>query len=223
MTLADPLTHRIVCHNCTMSNCAHCERPARAKGLCNAHYKKLLKYGNPIAGREVPGGLTRLERYTSYVDQRSRAGCWPWTGGIDRKGYGIFAGDDGETRAHRYGFSQLKRPLKPGETVDHTCHNRSPDCPGGNTCPHRSCQNPAHWEAVTNEINQARGKSFSAVNGRKTHCNWGHELTPENSYGYKGRRQCKKCARLAARGAHPRQLSHHLAWPGQPPARPSWP
>jgi hypothetical protein len=140
--------------------------------------------------------MTTMERYDIKVGRRGPDECWPWLAAIDKKGYSRFNGD-GETRAHRYGFSQLKRPLKPGETVDHTCHNRSPDCPGG-PCPHRSCQNPAHWEAVTDAVNQARGKSFSAVNARKTHCKWGHRLTPENSYGYKGRRQCKKCQRRRA-------------------------
>jgi hypothetical protein len=111
--------------------------------------------------------------------------------------------------AHRYGFGELVRPLEPGEVVDHICHNIDESCPGGNTCEHRACQNPAHWEAVTDEVNQARGKSFSAINGRKTHCDWGHDLTrPGSCYESQlPRRVCKECARLAARGQHPRQLA----------------
>lgn len=94
-------------------------------------------------------------------------------------------------------------------------------------CEHRACQNPAHWEAVQTSAEntqraverfepETRKKLAAEGDGRpgynialnrfKTHCKWGHELTPENSYGYKGRRQCKQCARLAARGIHPRQL-----------------
>lgn len=199
-----------MCHNCTMSNCAHCERPARAKGLCNAHYKKLLKYGDPLTGTTTSRGLnvTRLEVYLSFIDQRGPDDCWPWTGGRHYKNYGVFAdGKGGSEKAHRAGFSMLVRPLEEGEVVDHTCHNRDMTCPGGDACEHRACQNPAHWEAVDGDWeNVRRGQSFSAINARKDRCKWGHELTPENSYGYKGRRQCKKCARLAARGQHPRQL-----------------
>jgi hypothetical protein len=180
----------------------------RARRLCNAHYKKLLKYGDPLYGTSNMRGRPRLEQYQVKIDQRGPDDCWPWTAGRSKKTYGQFA--SGSMPAHRYGFSQLIRPLKPGETVDHTCHNRTPDCPGGNTCEHRLCQNPAHWEAVSDWVNGSRGQSFAATNARKKECDWGHDLTdPDNSYGYRGRRQCKKCARLAARGQHPRQLARH--------------
>jgi hypothetical protein len=146
-------------------------------------------------------GRTRLEQYLAKVDQRGPDECWPWLAGRSEKNYGQFAdGKGGSMPAHRFGFTVFIRPLEPAEVVDHTCHNRDESCAGGNTCEHRACQNPAHWEAVDDGTNGARGKSFSAVNARKTHCDSGHELTPENSYGYGNRRQCKTCARDAARG-----------------------
>lgn len=140
--------------------------------------------------------------YASFVDQRGPDECWPWTGHRSKKNYGQFAdGKGGSMQAHRYGFEQLARPLKPGETVDHICHNRDPECPGGDTCEHRACQNPAHWEAVPGVVNVARGKSFSAVNARKTHCPAGHELTEENTYRVHGGRgrQCKTCTKARAK------------------------
>jgi hypothetical protein len=183
-----------------VGTCAHCDRPTVAKGLCNAHRKKLMKYGDPLAGTTNMRGRTRLEQYLAKFDQHGPDECWPWTAGRSEKNYGQFAdGDGGSMPAHRFGFTAFIRPLEHGEVVDHTCHNRDDSCPGGDTCEHRACQNPAHWEAVDDDTNMERGKSFSAVNGRKTHCDSGHELTPENSYGYKGRRQCKTCARDAAR------------------------
>ena len=165
----------------------------RAQGLCNAHYKKLKKYGDPLAGRSIPKGLPRVVYYLTYVDKHDPGDCWPWTGHRSKKNYGQFAdGEGGSMPAHRFGFEQFVRPLESGEQVDHTCHNRDADCPGGDTCEHRACQNPAHWEAVGgNWENGSRGKSFAAVNARKTHCKWGHELTPENTYVYNGRRVCK--------------------------------
>lgn len=151
-----------------------------------------------------------MDLYLAKVDRKRPGECWPWTGSRSKKNYGQFAnGSGGSMPAHRFGFSQLVRPLAPGETVDHVCHNQDQSCPGGNICEHRACQNPSHWEACSDWQNGSRGKSFSAENARKTRCKWGHELTPENSYGYKGRRQCKTCARLASRGVHPRQLAAH--------------
>lgn len=168
--------------------------------MCQGHYDKLRRTG--VLGGPLRRRMTKLERYASFVDHRGPDDCWPWTGSRLRGGYGSF--DSGS--AHRFGFSQLVRPLESDEDVDHTCHNGS-GCPGGNTCEHRACQNPAHWEAVPGVVNVLRGESVWAVNARKAKCKWGHDLTPENSYGYHGRRQCKTCARLASRGQHPRQLA----------------
>lgn len=229
-------------HKRTKSTCRikDCGKFVQAQGLCNAHYKKLEKYGDPLAGETNMRGQSRLEQYEAKVDKRGPDECWPWTGGLNYKGYGQFAnGNGGAMGAHRFGFEQFVRSLESGEIVDHVCHNQDSQCPGGKTCKHRRCQNPAHWEAVpTSAENTLRAlERFEprvrerlaakedrvrsepgynvAMNRFKTHCKWGHELTPENSYGYKGRRQCIKCARLAARGQHPRQLGL------QPPSPPS--
>jgi hypothetical protein len=50
--------------------CRHCHRPARAQGLCNRHYKKLQKYGDPLAGTVNMRGRTKLEQYLAKEDQR---------------------------------------------------------------------------------------------------------------------------------------------------------
>jgi len=200
-------------HKRTKNTCSveGCNAPAAGRGLCNAHYKKLRTHGDPRAGKTVPRGVARLERYTSYVDQRGPDECWPWTGGRNEKNYGQFNTGEPSGIAHRYGFSQLVRPLEPGETVDHTCHNGS-GCSGGNTCEHRACQNPAHWEAVDNWTNGSRGESFSAVNARKTHCPAGHELTEENTYLVNGgrSRQCKICTKDKAKKTQ--QSESYKAW-----------
>lgn len=174
------------CYNRTVSKhtygtCSECAEPARRGGRCLLHL------------------------YLSKIEKRGPGDCWPWTAHRNGKNYGMQAdGNGGSMPAHRFGYLHLVGPLSPDDIVDHTCHNGS-GCPGGNTCEHRPCQNPAHWEAVPSSVNGERGESFTARNARKTHCKWDHELTPENSYGYHGRRQCKTCAQLAARGEHPRQ------------------
>jgi hypothetical protein len=188
--------------------CTECDREARRGSLCPGHKSKLQRTG--VRGGTLPrAGLDKLGRYLLRVDRRGADECWPWTGSRNEHNYGRVADDDGHwVRAHRFGFTKLIRPLEPGEVVDHTCHNSDESCPGGDTCEHRACQNPAHWEATDDETNGARGKSFSAVNARKTHCKWGHEFTEDNTYRRpNGGRQCKTCTILAALGKHPRQLA----------------
>jgi hypothetical protein len=186
---------------CTIQGCA---TPARRHGYCPAHLARFYRHGDPLGGG-LPRGLPREAYYWAKVTRGDPDECWPWTGATNRKGYGTFAVGRGKTQAaHVYGYVLAYGPVPKGKQVDHTCHNGS-GCTLGNDCPHRACQNPGHLEAVTQGTNALRGESVTAVNARKTHCKWGHELTEENSYGYNGRRQCITCSRLGARGLHPRQ------------------
>lgn len=178
-----------------MSKCKICDRPIRALGYCESHYKRFKKYGDPLAGRLSPMfGSTLEARFWAKVDKRGPNECWPWTASLNGKGYGMLAnGKRGSTPAHRVSYAINVGELDDNKTVDHSCHTTA--CAGGNDCRHRRCVNPAHLRLLTNLENIAVGTSFSAVNSRKTHCVRGHALTDENSYGYKGRRQCKTCAR----------------------------
>ena len=89
--------------------------------------------------------------------------CWLWTGSLNNKGYPQ-VGDDGKTRsAHRVAHELFIGPIPAGLTVDHTCHNDDATCPGGPSCLHRRCVNPAHLEAVTGTENKKRGKRLAWV------------------------------------------------------------
>lgn len=128
------------------------------------------------------------------------ATCWPWTGYIDKGGYGYF----GSRRAHRYSYELHFGPIPAGLYLDHLCHSRDLTCRAGDNCPHRRCVNPAHLEAVTPRENTVRGLSAAGLNAFKTHCLRGHEFTPENTYVIKptelqpsGARGCRECRRAA--------------------------
>jgi HNH endonuclease len=58
---------------------------------------------------------------------------------------------------------------------------------------------------------RARGALPEHGNGRKTHCPQGHEYTEENTYLYRGMRQCKTCRKVRVRESFARHREEHLA------------
>ncbi len=124
------------------------------------------------------------------------AGCWPWRGTLT-EGYGHI-GRNPVSSAHRYAYELFVGPIPDGFSIDHLCHGWDRDCPGGVTCPHRSCVNPAHLEAVTQGENVLRSAlTMPYVNATKTHCPRGHAYTPENTRIKRTAtgtgRECKRC------------------------------
>lgn len=152
-----------------------------------------------------------VERFTERIDVRGEDDCWPWRAGVFDQGYGRFKSSGKEHRAHRLAYQLAIGPIDDGAHLDHTCHNADENCPGGRTCPHRRCCNPRHLEPTTRVENVMRGRSQAAENARKTHCQKGHALTPENvRLTSDGRRRCMACAGLTGEGvgAREREKTH---------------
>lgn len=132
--------------------------------------------------------------------------CWLWVGAMDGTGYGrAYDPEDGSViAAHRLAYKHHHGHL-PDLDVDHTCHNES-GCPGGRTCYHRRCVNPAHLEAVTRKVNILRGEGPSARSARAARCKNGHVYTPDNTYvqrvGSRVKRSCRECRRAAQRKSY---------------------
>lgn len=114
--------------------------------------------------------------------------CWTWTGTTDPKGYGIFQVDGHHARAARYVCEMTSDPIPAGCEVSYLCKNAS-------------CVNyESHLEVVPQRVSILRGDSVAAVNGRKTHCDRGHEFSEANtSIRSDGARVCKPCAALRER------------------------
>lgn len=150
----------------------------------------------PIA---VPNAV--VERFREHFTPTGAGECWAWTGSRLTAGYGRIKHAGRTYRAHRVAYELAIGPIPDGLHLDHLCHTRDVACPGGNTCPHRGCVNPAHLEPVTPAVNTMRGRGLGARNAAKTHCGKGHEFTDENTQlTAKGGRRCKACAGLTGRG-----------------------
>ena len=113
-----------------------------AKGLCNAHYRRLLRHGDPEGGGVKNGScLDWVKRHSSYVHDD----CLIWPFGNNGNGY------------CRIGFSRTKKVYAhrlmceyahgPAPTAKHIAMHL---CGNG----HLGCLNPRHLRWGTNAENQ---------------------------------------------------------------------
>ncbi len=166
-----------------------CPRPAKARGLCNAHYKARRK-SDPSFVIQRRG--TPEERFWAKVDKRGPDECWPWTAFIEDDGYGMFGITGSHSvRAHRFAYEAEGGQIPKGFELDHLCHTRDTGCTAGKECPHRRCVNPAHLEPVPGLVNIFRGRGFATAET----CIRGHPLSGENLYVQpgNGERICRAC------------------------------
>jgi hypothetical protein len=126
-------------------------------------------------------GLSPVDRFMSKV-MPVPTGCWLWTGGVSKWGYGKFKVEGRTLAAHRWGYEALVGPVPEGLQIDHRCRVRS-------------CVNPSHLDAVTCRENLLRGDTFQARNAAKTHCPKGHPYSGDNLMLSAGGRYCRTCTR----------------------------
>jgi hypothetical protein len=106
--------------------------------------------------------MLTINRYLNKVDQSAGPdGCWPWTGGKDQDGYGIFwdgtykaSGRGNDVRATRWTYEQFIGPLPKGLQILHSCDNPP-------------CVNPAHLSVGTCAQNMAEREDRGR--GRRLH------------------------------------------------------
>jgi hypothetical protein len=122
--------------------------------------------------------------------------CIIWEGKARVDGYGRKrVGGRKQVLAHRYVYEREVGPVPEGMTLDHLCRVRD-------------CVNPAHLEPVPFRENVLRGVGPTARNAHKTHCEHGHEFTPENTYRRRdGGRDCRKCGVERTRRYRERQFA----------------
>lgn len=160
---------------------------------------------------------TIIARFMDKVACEPNTGCWLWLGALTPTGYPTFWINGQTERAHRVSYELFKGPIPEGLTVDHTCHDPKV-CLLGEGCPHRSCVNPEHLAAVTDLENMRRGHgskrgqlAAAAVKHAITHCPQGHEYSPDNTYIYSQKRQCRACRKVRWQAAARLKQLHTLS------------
>jgi len=112
--------------------------------------------------------------------------CWIWQRAKSWDGYGFMKIHSKMRRVHRVAYELLVGLIPEELTLDHLCRRTL-------------CCNPAHLEPVTTRENIMRGTAPSARHAAKSHCDLGHPLNNENTYLWRGWRQCRICKRAADR------------------------
>ena len=152
-----------------------CRKPARSRGWCGAHYKRFLKYGDPLAGGPArlnwPENLYRRLRFCPPSTMPT--GCIEYTG-ADSHGYGSINRNGTNTHAHIGWWEEVNGPVPAGHDLHHECENPR-------------CLNPGHLTPKTpKEHRQGH---------RKDRCRQGHPYTSENTrWNPDGSRRCRACA-----------------------------
>lgn len=120
-----------------------CERETQKKGMCERHYQRLLKYGDPLGGRTFEGEPRKwIEDHVGHTG----VGCLIFPYGRMSNGYGTLTVDGKKTTAHRYICTLVHGPApSPKHEARHVV------CGAG----HLGCCHPGHIAWGTPLENQA--------------------------------------------------------------------
>jgi len=119
--------------------------------------------------------------------------CHLWSGPLAKNGYARIKRDGKEIRLHRHYYEQAFGPIPPGYDVHHRCHQRA-------------CLNPNHLVIMLRDDHLALHRAELPGIQWRTHCKYGHEYTPENTFLDCGKYQkCVTCSRLRQQATRARK------------------
>ena len=119
-----------------------CDYPARARGMCSAHYARQRRLGSPTAGGLLRRyRITEAQAFAAYMPGNPpEEGCWDWTGYTDPNGYGRFGLAGKHIPAHVASYR-----IYCGPVTDYVLHD----------CDRRICVQPKHLHLGSNLENIA--------------------------------------------------------------------
>lgn len=118
-----------------------CGKPLFGLGLCQAHYYRLRRHGNPLGGGTGKGVLRKfVERAKQYEGDQ----CLLWPYGHNGEGYGLLRINKKSVLAHRMVCESVNGPAERGQLALHSCGNG-----------HLGCVTPKHLRWGTVKENSA--------------------------------------------------------------------
>lgn len=109
---------------CTVDGC---EKNRFGYGFCSKHYRRYIKYGNPLYTKRIIGD----DKSRFFEKVKKTDNCWEWIPPKNQDGYGNFRVNKKNYRAHRYSYLLHYGVFDLSLKVCHRCDN-----PG--------CVNPSH-------------------------------------------------------------------------------
>lgn len=166
-----------------------CSRPSRARLMCNQHYLRFRKYGDPLGGGTRRGEPE--EFYQTVVLPHDGVECLIWPFARNELGYGrMFAKDGKTTLVHRRACEDRNGPPPTPE------HEAAHSCGKG----HEGCVSPAHARWATATENSADMVLHGTAN-QKAHgeSHPGAKLTEEDVRAIRASKGETTRAQVAAR------------------------
>lgn len=110
---------------CSVTDCAGAHI---ARGMCNIHYRRWKKYGDPLttAYDRRFQHLSPEETLGFLRGPATATGCVEWTGYVSAQGYGQLMRNGAKLSAHRLAYEQAFGPIPEGRVIRHSCDN--PPC-----------------------------------------------------------------------------------------------
>ena len=131
-----------------------CGRPFAGRDLCNLHYQRWLRYGDPLAGGPVTTPRGEPMRFVrSVLDgtaPREPNGCILWPYGRQGGGYGQVLRNGRQTLVGWIVLEHFDRPRpSPRHWMGHALHE---------VCGHRHCVAPEHltWQTIEEQLEHRR-------------------------------------------------------------------